>query len=97
MIDDDDDFVCSCGADSVEVWRDRLTMLQFARASAEGGDAADIAVEVIDQLSLPEARDLIAVSAQLLMAAWISMNDGDDDETVMFIDGLEKAFADGSS
>ena len=98
MMDDDDDFVCSCDSDPAEVWRDRLTMLQIARASkGSDDDAADMAVEVIDQLSLREAQDLIAISAQLLMAAWSSMHDGDDCETDMFVDGLEKVFADGSS
>ncbi len=100
MMDDDDDCVCGCpvcGSAPPEVWRDRLTMLQGARATEGSDDEVDMAVEVIEQLSLREAQNLVTVSAQLLMAAWVSMNGGDDDETGMFMDDLEKAFADGSS
>ena len=96
MMGDDNNFVHSCDCDP-EVWRDRLTMLQLARASGGSDDETGMAVEVIDRLSLGEAQNLIAISAQLLMAAWSSMNDGIDYKTDMFMDGLEKAFADGSS
>jgi hypothetical protein len=96
-MDDHNDCACCCDSDPAEVWHDRLTMLQIARASIGSDDEADMAIEVIEGLNLDEAQSLIAVSAQLLMAAWLSMFDGDGDEADLFMNDLAKVFSNGST
>lgn len=94
-MDDHYDCACSFDSDPAEVWHDRLTMLQIARASVGTDDEADMAIEVIEGLNLDEAHSLVAISAQLLMAAWLSMFDGNGDEADLFMDDLAKVFSNG--